>query len=74
VNFKRHYNAPAGSLREGWRERQAEKWEGATCKRSIWREAVDNGWVVSLTLTTVVGERVWIGCLPGGRGFLRVLR
>jgi hypothetical protein len=73
VHFKRHYNAPASALKDGWRERQAELWEGATCKRSIWREAIDNGWVVSATLTTVVGERVWVSCAKGGRGFHRVL-
>jgi hypothetical protein len=73
VHFKRHYGAPASALREGWRERQAENWESAYCRRSIWREAVDNGWVVSATVTTVTGERVWIGCLPGGRGFHRVI-
>ncbi len=73
VHFKRHYSAPASALGAGWRERQAELWEGTYCKRSIWREAIENGWVVSATLTTVTGERVWIGCLPGGRGFHRVL-
>jgi hypothetical protein len=73
VHFKRHYNAPASALREGWRERQAELWEGSVCKRSIWREAVENGWVVSATLTTVTSERLWIGCTPDGRGFHRVL-
>jgi hypothetical protein len=73
VHFKRYYSAPASALREGWRERQAESWESAYCRRSIWREAVDHGWVVSVTVTTVTGERVWIGCLPGGRGFYRAI-
>jgi hypothetical protein len=73
VHFKRYYSAPASALREGWRERQAANWESAYCKRSIWREAIGHGWVVSVTLTTVTGERVWIGCLPDGRGFHRVL-
>jgi hypothetical protein len=73
VHFKRYYGAPASALREGWRERQAQTWESAYCRRSIWGEAVDNGWVVSATVTTVTGERVWIGCLPGGRGFHRVI-
>jgi hypothetical protein len=73
VHFKRYYSAPASALREGWRERQAASWESAYCKRSIWREAIANGWVISVTLTTVTGERVWIGCLPDGRGFHRVL-
>jgi hypothetical protein len=73
VHFKRHYSAPASALREGWRERQAELWESTYCKRSIWREAIDNGWVVAATLTTVTGERLWVGCAKGRRGFYRVL-
>jgi hypothetical protein len=73
VHFKRYYSAPASALRDGWRERQAESWESAFCKRSIWREAVENGWIVSATVTTVTGERVWLACLPDGRGFHRVI-
>jgi hypothetical protein len=73
VHFKRFYKAPASALREGWQERQAESWESATCTRSIWRDAIANGWVVSATLTTAGGERVWLACLPDGRGFFRVL-
>jgi hypothetical protein len=73
VHFKRYYSAPASALKEGWRERQADTWESATCRRPMWREATDNGWVVSATLTTVTGERLWLACLPGGRGFHRVI-
>ena len=73
VHFKRYYSAPASALRDAWRERQAETWESAYCTRSIWREAVDNGWIVSATVTTVTGERLWLSCLPGGRGFHRVI-
>jgi hypothetical protein len=73
VHFKRFYKAPASALRDGWQERQAEGWENATCTRSIWRDAVSNGWVVSATVTTAGGERVWLACLPDGRGFYRVL-
>jgi hypothetical protein len=73
VHFKRYSNTPASALGEGWRERQAENWESAYCKRSIWREAVDNGWVVSATVTTVTAEKLWLSCLPGGRGFHRVI-
>jgi|SRR5215475_4592185 len=73
VHFKRYYSAPASALKEGWRERQAETWESATCKGLLWREATDNGWVVSATLTTVTGERLWLACLPGGRAFHRMI-
>jgi hypothetical protein len=74
VHFKRFYKAPASALREGWQERQADAWESGYCTRSIWREAVENGWVISATVTTATGERVWLACLPDGRGFYRVLK
>ena len=74
VHFKRFYKAPASALREGWLERQAEAWESGTCTRSIWREAVGNGWVVSATVTTAAGTQVWLACLPDGRGFYRLLQ
>jgi hypothetical protein len=73
VHFKRFYKAPASTLSGGWHERQAEAWESTYCTRSIWREAVGNGWVISATVTTAAGERVWLACLPDGRGFYRVL-
>ena len=73
VHFKRFYKAPASVLGDGWRERQAESWESAYCSRSLWREAIGNGWVVSATVTTATGERVWLACLPDGRGFYRPL-
>ena len=74
VHFKRYYKAPASALRGAqWRERQAEVWESATCNRPMWRDAVGNGWVVSATVTAATGERVWLACLPDGRGFYRVM-
>jgi hypothetical protein len=73
VHFKRFYKAPSGPQRDAWRENQAEDWESAYCSRSIWRDAVENGWVVSATVTTQTGERVWLACLPNGRGFYRVM-
>ena len=73
VHFKRYYKAPASTLRDAWKESQAETWESATCNRSLWRDAVENGWVVSATVTTATGERIWLACLPNGRGFYRVM-
>src|SRR5262245_61546437 len=58
VHFKRYYSAPASALRDAWKERKAQEWESAYCKRSIWREAVDNGWIVSATVATVTGEKL----------------
>jgi hypothetical protein len=73
VHFKRFYKAPASATNEAWKERQAETWESAYCRRSLWRDAVGNGWVVSATITTAGGERVWLACLPDGRGFYRAI-
>jgi hypothetical protein len=73
VHFKRFYKGPGGALREGWKEGQAEAWQSAYCTRSIWREAIENGWVVSATVTTAASERLWLACLPDGRGFYRML-
>jgi hypothetical protein len=73
VHFKRYYKAPASGLRDAWKESQAESWESTTCSRSLWRDAVGNGWVISATVTTATGERIWLACLPNGRGFYRMV-
>jgi hypothetical protein len=49
------------------------EWQGAYCANQIWREAIDNGWLVSATLTTSTGQRIFFGCQKGGVGFHRVL-
>ena len=73
VHFKRTSNAPAGTLRGNWREAKTQEWRGAYCANPIWREAVDNGWLISATVTTTTGERIWFACAKGGQGFHRVL-
>jgi hypothetical protein len=73
VHFKRHYSVSANALRGEWKERKVQEWEGTTCNRSLWREAIDNGWIISATLTTVTSERLWLSCLPGGRAFHRAI-
>jgi hypothetical protein len=73
VHFKRYYGAPASAVTDSWRDRKAEEWESGHCKRSPWSEAVENGWIVSSTVTTITGERLWLACLPGGRAFRRLL-
>lgn len=73
VHFKRYYGAPASAITDTWRDRKAEEWESGYCKRSLWREAVENGWIISSTIATITGERLWLACLPGGRAFHRVL-
>lgn len=73
VHFKRYYGAPASAITDAWRDRKAEEWESGYCRRSLWSEAVENGWIVSSTVTAITGERLWLACMPGGRAFHRVL-
>jgi hypothetical protein len=73
VHFKRFHKSSSAPSNT-WMERQAEIWESAYCGRSLWREAVANGWVISATVTTSAGQRVWLACLPTGKGFYRVMQ
>jgi hypothetical protein len=71
VHFKRYASTPGSGLREAWRESKTEEWRSATCASATWREAVENGWIISTTVTTATGEKVWFACQPGGGAFNR---
>jgi hypothetical protein len=73
VHFKRFHKS-SGAPTTAWMERQAEIWESAYCNNSLWRDGVANGWVISATVTTASGARVWLACLPTGKGFYRVMQ
>jgi len=73
VHFKRYSSIPVSGLRDAWRERKVQEWESSHCTKPMWRDAIENGWLISATLTTVTGERVWLACLPNGTGFHRVI-
>ena len=73
VHFKRYSRARASAQRPEWREARTEEWRSAYCAKPIWRESVDNGWVVSTTLTTAAGTRLWLSCQKGGTAFHRVI-
>ena len=73
VHFKRYASTPGSGLREAWREAKTEEWRNITCTNAMWREAIDNGWIVSATVTTVTGEKVWFACQPGGTAFHRAI-
>jgi hypothetical protein len=73
VHFKRYASTPGSGLREAWREAKTEEWRGITCTNAMWREAVDNGWLISATVTTATGEKVWFACQPGGAAFHRLI-
>ena len=73
VHFKRYASTPGSGLRDAWRDSKTEEWQSITCANAMWREAVDNGWLISATVTTVTGEKVWFACQPGGSAFHRVI-
>ncbi len=73
VHFKRYVSTPGSGTRDAWRESKTEEWRNITCTNALWREAVDNGWIISATVTTVTGEKVWFACQPGGTAFHRAI-
>jgi hypothetical protein len=73
VHLKRYSSTPTSTVRETWTERKTDEWRGTYCTNPMWREAVDNGWLISATVTTAGGQRVWFACQPGGSAFHRVL-
>jgi hypothetical protein len=73
VHFKRYSSVSSSTLRGSWKEAKTQEWQGAYCANPIWREAVDNGWLISATVTTASGERIWFACQKGGLGFHRVV-
>lgn len=73
VHFKRYSSTPASALQTQWRDDKTEEWRSTYCTKPLWREAIDNGWLISTTVTTVTGERVWFACQKGGGAFHRVI-
>ena len=71
VHFKRY--SSARSINDAWKQSKTEEWSSGTCTSNMWREAIDNGWLVSSTVTTASGERVWFACQRDGTAFHRVI-
>ena len=59
VHFKKFLKASSTILREGWQEGKKQDWNSIHCNNPIWREAIDHGWIISMTMTTATEERVW---------------
>lgn len=72
IHFKRYSRVEKAS--EAWKEARTEDWRSAYCRSSTWREAIENGWLVSATFTTAGGERVWFACQRDGSAFHRIIR
>ena len=58
VNYRRFVKS--GAQGPGWRERKEQEWNRIACNSSVLREAIDNGWIITSTITSASGERVLV--------------
>ena len=40
-----------------WKVARSSEWNAAQCKSLLWREAIENGWTVVLSVATADGGR-----------------
>ena len=56
VNYKRFFrSSPAAP---DWRERRQREWNSTACSSALLREAIENGWIITTTITSIGSERV----------------
>src|SRR5207247_2164479 len=58
VEFKRFTYSPSLSRSADWKERKAEEWSAAHCTNPIWSDAIQNGWKITLALSSADGSSV----------------
>jgi hypothetical protein len=57
VNYKRFIRSRPASPGADWRTRMQQEWIGTACSSMLLREAIENGWIITTTLTLASGER-----------------
>jgi len=57
VNYKRFIRSRPASPGADWRTRKQQEWNGTACSSMLLREAIENGWIITTTLTLASGER-----------------
>jgi hypothetical protein len=56
VNYKRFIrSSPAAP---DWRDRKQREWNSTACSSPLLREAIENGWIITTTITATGSERV----------------
>ena len=58
LETKLFLKADPDDMRERWEARQQGAWNAAYCNNEAWREAIDNGWSITSTITFRTGETV----------------
>jgi hypothetical protein len=57
VEFTRFTYMPSASMTADWKAAKAAEWNAAQCGSLLWKEAVDGGWTVVLTVAAADGGR-----------------
>lgn len=58
IEYKKFLKANTVDMREGWQDRKQSQWDKIYCEEgSTFRNAIDNGWSVSVILTFINGEQ-----------------
>lgn len=56
VNYKRFIRSnPAAP---DWRSRKQREWDSTACSSPLLREAIENGWIITTTISAMGSERV----------------
>ena len=56
VNYKRFIrSSPAAP---DWRDRKQREWNSTACSSVILRDAIENGWIITSSITSADGERI----------------
>ena len=58
LETKRFLKADPDDMRERREARQQRAWNATYCNNEAWREAIDNGWSITSTITFRTGETV----------------
>ena len=57
VESTRFIYLPASAMTEHWKAAKASEWNASQCSSALWREAIDNGWIVLLQVASPDGGR-----------------
>jgi hypothetical protein len=56
VNYKRFIKSSPSA--PDWRERRQREWNSTACSSALLREAIENGWIITTTITAPGIDRV----------------
>jgi hypothetical protein len=57
VEFTRFSYIGSASLTADWRAAKSSEWNTAQCTSMVWKEAINSGWSIVLSITTADGGR-----------------